>query len=80
MTWLAWQGDNAVAGQNTDMGELSDGSLHYVVKKDGNDLLLSYQEPRGAPVETNSPLRYSMQSMSDCNHSPTMVGPKPVAV
>lgn len=53
------QGDDAAA-QNTDEGEVSDGSLHYVVEKGGNDSLPSYQEAGGAPVETNSPLGYAV--------------------
>jgi hypothetical protein len=41
-------------------GEVSDGSLHYVVEKGGNDSPASYQEATGAPVEVNSPLGYTV--------------------
>ncbi|CAM1507857.1 Fc.00g047050.m01.CDS01 [Cosmosporella sp. VM-42] len=40
-------------------GEISDGSVHYVVKKAGNDSEVSYQDAIGAPVEVSSPLGYS---------------------
>ncbi|GJD03996.1 high-affinity methionine permease [Colletotrichum higginsianum] len=40
--------------------DVTDGSLHYVVEKAGNDSGLSYQEATGAPVETSSPLGYSV--------------------
>ncbi|KAM5344757.1 hypothetical protein ACJ41O_010619 [Fusarium nematophilum] len=47
-------------GGEADAGELSDGSFHYVVQKAGNDSEVSYQEAVGAPVETSSPLGYSV--------------------
>ncbi|GKT71511.1 high-affinity methionine permease [Colletotrichum tofieldiae] len=40
--------------------DVTDGSLHYVVEKGGNDSGPSYQEATGAPVETSSPLGYSV--------------------
>ncbi|WQF89440.1 Putative amino acid/polyamine transporter I [Colletotrichum destructivum] len=40
--------------------DVTDGSLHFVVEKAGNDSGLSYQEATGAPVETSSPLGYSV--------------------
>lgn len=43
-----------------DPGEVSDGSLRYVVEKGGNDSPPSYQEASGAPVERESPLGYSV--------------------
>jgi hypothetical protein len=43
-----------------DESEISDGSLHYVAEKAGNDSGTSYQEAAGAPVEKNSPLGYSV--------------------
>jgi hypothetical protein len=47
-----------------DEGEVSDGSLHYVVEKGGNDSQPSYQEATGAPVETNSPLGYNVGAIT----------------
>jgi hypothetical protein len=47
-----------------DEGEVSDGSLHYVVEKGGNDSQPSYQEATGAPVETNSPLGYNVGAVT----------------
>jgi hypothetical protein len=47
--------------QNIDNGdELSDGSVHYVVGKAGNDSETSYQDTVGAPVEIQSPLGYTV--------------------
>jgi hypothetical protein len=43
-----------------DDGELSDGSLKYVVETGGNDAPPTYQEASGAPVESQSPLGYSV--------------------
>lgn len=40
--------------------EISDGSLKYTLEKGGNDSLPSYQEASGAPVESHSPLGYSV--------------------
>ncbi|KAF7563159.1 hypothetical protein G7046_g957 [Stylonectria norvegica] len=40
--------------------EISDGSVHYVVKKAGNNSEVSYQDAIGAPVEVSSPLGYSV--------------------
>lgn len=40
--------------------DVTDGSLHYVVEKGGNDSGPSYQEATGAPVETSSPLGYGV--------------------
>lgn len=50
---------NEVGNQDSS-GEISDGSLHYVVKKAGNDSEVSYQDASGAPVEVDSPLGYSV--------------------
>ncbi|KAB5523079.1 amino acid permease-domain-containing protein [Coniochaeta sp. 2T2.1] len=47
-----------------DQGEVSDGSLHYVVEKGGNDSQPSYQEATGAPVEVNSPLGYNVGAVT----------------
>ncbi|KAK2038070.1 high-affinity methionine permease [Colletotrichum somersetense] len=40
--------------------DVTDGSLHYVVEKGGNNSGPSYQEASGAPVETSSPLGYGV--------------------
>jgi len=47
-----------------DEGEVSDGSLHYVVEKGGNDSQPSYQEATGAPVEVDSPLGYNVGAIT----------------
>jgi hypothetical protein len=47
-----------------DEGKVSDGSLHYVVEKGGNNSLPSYQEATGAPVEVNSPLGYNVGAIT----------------
>lgn len=55
--------ENDRAGQSVpqpDSAYLSDGSLQYVVEKAGNDSGVSYQEASGAPVETESPLGYTV--------------------
>ena len=46
--------------ESLDAGEVSDGSLKYTLEKGGNDSPPSYQEASGAPVETSSPLGYSV--------------------
>ena len=43
-----------------DSAEVTDGSLKYTREKGGNDSLPSYQEASGAPVESHSPLGYSV--------------------
>lgn len=50
--------------QEVDEGEVTDGSLHYVVEKGGNDSQPSYQEATGAPVEVNSPLGYNVGAVT----------------
>lgn len=47
-----------------DEGEVSDGSLQYVVEKSGNTHEVSYQEASGAPVESDSPLGYSVGAIT----------------
>lgn len=54
----------ATATAPVDEGEVSDGSLHYVVEKGGNDSQPSYQEATGAPVEVNSPLGYNVGAIT----------------
>ncbi|KAH7145905.1 high affinity methionine permease [Dactylonectria estremocensis] len=46
--------------QDSNGGEFSDGSVHYVVGKAGNDSEVSYQDAVGAPIEVDSPLGYSV--------------------
>lgn len=50
---------NAIAD---DQSEITDGTLHYVVEKAGNDSGPTYQEATGAPPEVESPLGYSVGS------------------
>ncbi len=47
-----------------DDGEVSDGSLKFVVEKGGNDSPPSYQEASGAPVEVRSPLGYDVGAVT----------------
>lgn len=47
-----------VYGQGGD--ESSDGSLKYVGEAGGNDAPTTYQEAGGAPVESHSPLGYTV--------------------
>ena len=56
------QGGNvATSGaQTSDDGEISDGSLKYVGEKGRNNTTRTYQEASGAPVESDSPLGYSV--------------------
>jgi hypothetical protein len=51
-------------GYTVDEGEVSDGSLQYVVEKSGNTHEVSYQEASGAPVESESPLGYSVGAIT----------------
>lgn len=50
--------DGVLADDN--QSEVTDGSLHYVAEKSGNDSGTTYQEATGAPVEVNSPLGYNV--------------------
>lgn len=47
-----------------DEGTVSDGSLQYVVEKGGNTSDVAYQEASGAPVESESPLGYSVGAVT----------------
>ncbi|KAJ8110959.1 hypothetical protein OPT61_g6335 [Boeremia exigua] len=47
-----------------DEGAVSDGSLQYVAEKSGNTNEISYQEASGAPVESDSPLGYSVGAIT----------------
>ena len=47
-----------------DEGAVSDGSLQYVIEKSGNTNEVSYQEASGAPVESDSPLGYSVGAIT----------------
>ena len=40
--------------------QVSDGNLKYIGEQGGNDAPVGYQEASGAPVETQSPLGYSV--------------------
>ena len=48
----------------SEEGAVSDGSLQYVVEKSGNTNEVSYQEASGAPVESDSPLGYSVGAIT----------------
>lgn len=52
-----------------------DGSLHYTVDEGINNAKVTYQEASGAPVETKSPLGYSVGWMTVlCLNVSMMVG------
>lgn len=51
---------DAPALTRVNSAEVSDGSLKYTLEKGGNDSQPSYQEATGAPVESRSPLGYSV--------------------
>lgn len=53
-----------VDGASLANSEVSDGSLTYTLAKAGNDSPPTYQEASGAPVETESPLGYSVGSVT----------------
>ncbi|KAF9690886.1 hypothetical protein EKO04_010936 [Ascochyta lentis] len=64
-----------VPNYTADEGEVSDGSLQYVVEKSGNTNEISYQEASGAPVESDSPLGYSVGAITIiCLNLSKMVG------
>jgi hypothetical protein len=46
------------------ISQISDGSLNYVGNKGGNDAKPTYQEASGAPVETDSPMGYSVSAFT----------------
>lgn len=52
--------DQARALDRVDSAEVTDGSLKYTLEQGGNDSKPSYQEASGAPVESHSPLGYSV--------------------
>jgi hypothetical protein len=52
------------SAHTADEGEVSDGSLQYVVEKSGNTDEVTYQEASGAPVESDSPLGYSVGAIT----------------
>lgn len=44
--------------------EISDGSLTYVGNQGGNNASATFQEASGAPVESKSPMGYSVNSFT----------------
>lgn len=56
--------EDDTAVYTTNEGAVSDGSLQYVVEKGGNTYELAYQEASGAPVESDSPLGYSVGAIT----------------
>lgn len=52
--------EDSVDANSGHESDVTDGSLHYVVEKGGNNSGPSYQEATGAPVETSSPLGYAV--------------------
>ncbi|KAJ4337794.1 hypothetical protein N0V95_008226 [Ascochyta clinopodiicola] len=58
-----------------DEGDVSDGSVQYVAEKSGNTQEVSYQEASGAPVESDSPLGYSVGAITIiCLNLSKMIG------
>lgn len=72
------KGENVdVSTTNQDSKEdfLVDGDISYTVAEGANSSTATYQDARGAPVETNSPLGYSVnQWVSLCLNINQMVG------
>lgn len=56
--------EEAAPVYTVDDGAVSDGSLQYVSEKAGNTNEVSYQEASGAPIETESPLGYSVGAVT----------------
>ncbi|KAF5512992.1 High-affinity methionine permease [Colletotrichum aenigma] len=52
--------EDSVDANSGHESDVTDGSLHYVVEKGGNNSGPSCQEATGAPVETSSPLGYAV--------------------
>lgn len=58
-----------------DQSDVTDGTLHYVVEKAGNDSGPTYQEATGAPVEVDSPLGYDVGAITIiCLNVSMMIG------
>jgi hypothetical protein len=52
--------ETQVIDSGSDRSVVTDGSLQFTAEEGGNSAKLTYQEASGAPVETNSPLGYSV--------------------
>lgn len=52
--------ESSVSGTDLQHNVVGDGDLKYTIEQGGNGSSPSYQEISGAPVETNSPLGYSV--------------------
>lgn len=50
--------------QPDQRSEISDGSIKYVAGQGGNSAEATYQEASGAPVESSSPMGYSVNSFT----------------
>lgn len=58
-----------------DQSDVTDGTLHYIVEKAGNDSGPTYQEASGAPVEVDSPLGYDVGAITIiCLNVSNMIG------
>jgi hypothetical protein len=58
-------GADAVDGVAYDgKSEISDGSIKYVGNQGNNNTPTTYQDSSGAPVESNSPLGYTVSSFT----------------
>jgi hypothetical protein len=54
------QSENYLPDYGSDRSVLSDGSLQFTAEEGGNSSKPTYQEASGAPVESKSPLGYSV--------------------
>lgn len=62
-------------GVADDQSDVTDGTLHFVVEKAGNDSGPTYQEASGAPVEIDSPLGYDVGAITIiCLNVSNMIG------
>lgn len=68
-------GDVYQDDQSSGQEQVTDGSLHYVFEKAGNDSGPTYQEASGAPVEVESPLGYDVGAVTIiCLNVSNMIG------
>lgn len=64
-----------VSTANNSTESIQDGDIHYSVTETANAGTATYQDARGAPVEVESPLGYSVDSwVSLCLNINQMVG------
>lgn len=69
------KGNDVKVSNNDSTDSIQDGDIHYSVTEGTNSGTATYQDARGAPVEVQSPLGYSVNSwVSLCLNVNQMVG------